>query len=187
MTLRGLRHIALYGSLFWLVSAACVQAAPPPAPASALSVARYRLQQHGGGMGIQVDETIMVFFVSATSRDPQWILERQRRDRNWCGEKSADGRCVATDIVVHDWAKSSNCPLLGLYVEGLSDFRKTGREHPSVLVTDTPLTTLEFLSSTAHGDQEVLSEYAGPLVTWWRDAEQSLIPCWTTEPPAMDG
>lgn len=178
-------HIALCGALICVASNASAQTGKTPPP----STERYRLQQHGGGLGVEVDESVVVLAVGDAGKDPQWVIERLRRDRNWCGAKSADGKCIASDVTVHDWATSSRyCPWLNIDVEGFSDFRETGREHPSVMVTDAALTTLEFAPAAAGGKQpRILSEYVGPLVTWWRGVEDGLKPCWTTTPPVIDG
>jgi len=81
-----------------------------------------------------------------------------------------------------------NCPFLSIYVKGFSDFRETGGDSPSVLVSDKPLTTLIFTDSAVDKkESKILREYVGPLVTWWQDVEAGLKGCWTTEPPTIDG
>ncbi len=164
--------------------------AGPASPASPAFVERYRLEQHGGGLGVEVDESVVFLVREVPDKGPQWVVERQRRDRNWCGRKSADGQCVATDVTVHDWASSSarTCAFLYVYMAGFADFRQTARDQPPVIVTDSPLITLAFAPSAAAGKPPpVLSEYVGPLALWWREMENGLKPCWTTTPPVIDG
>jgi hypothetical protein len=48
-----------------------------------------------------------------------------------------------------------------------------------IQVTDTPLLTFETLP---HGRIKPQSEWRGPLVDWWRSAEERLKPCWTAHP-----
>ena len=177
--------VALCGILIWAASDAHAQTGRTPPPTTEL----YRLQQHGGGLGVLLDQSVVILAVGDAGKDRQFVIERQRRDRDWCGSKSADGKCVASDVTVHDWATSSRyCSSLDIIVEGFSDFRETGREHPAIVVTDTPLTTLEFAPAAADGKPpHILSEYVGPVVAWWRDAEHDLKSCWTTTPPVIDG
>jgi hypothetical protein len=177
--------LALCGALIWTASDAHPQTAKTPPPVTEL----YLLEQHGGGLGVLLDQSVRVLAVEDPGKDPQFVIERQRRDRNWCGSKSADGKCVATDVTTHDWAASSRtCPFLDIIVEGFSDFRETGREHPPIMMTDTPLTTLEFAPAAADGKPpHILSEYVGPVAAWWRDADHDLKTCWTTTPPVIDG
>ncbi len=177
--------VALCGALIWTASDAHAERAKTPPPSTEL----YRLEQHGGGLGVLLDQSVLILAVGDPGKDPQFVIERQRRERNWCGSKSADGKCLATDVTIHDWAASSRtCPFLKIVVEGFSDFRETGREHPSIIVTDTPLTTLEFAPAPADGTPpRTLSEYVGPLAMWWEDAEHDLKTCWTTTAPVIDG
>jgi hypothetical protein len=148
---------------------------------------RYRLEQHGGGLGVEIDESVVVLALGDTDKGPQWVMERQRRDRNWCGSKSADGKCVATDVTSHEWASSSKCAEVSLYAEGFSDFSDTRREQKWHHVAfDVPLVTLQF--DPAEGQPpRTLSEYIGPLATWWRAADDGLKNCWTTSAPVIDG
>jgi len=185
MTLRGLLHVVFCSSLVAAVHGAQVQAGT----AGPSLAERYRLEVHGGGLGIQVDESVVVLSRAEADKAPLWVIERQRRDRNWCGSKSPAGQCVATDVTAHSWASSSSaCPSLSIYADGFSDFKETGRERPQVLVTDTPLTTLEFGPFTADGKpSRMLSEYVGPLATWWQNMEEHSKNCWTKAAPVIDG
>ncbi len=184
MTLRQFLPIALYGLLS--IAATDSSAQSPIKPPSITE--HFRLQQHGGGLGVQIDESVVVLAEEDMSEGQQWVIERQRRDRNWCGKKSDEGKCLESDETVHDWATSMNCPELSIYVEGLADFRETGREKPAVLMTDAALISLEFAPFSASGNHpKILREYVGPLVTWWREAEDGLKRCWTPSPPVIDG
>ncbi|ESQ83166.1 hypothetical protein AEAC466_14995 [Asticcacaulis sp. AC466] len=177
------RPIAFCGLLIWALSCVTAQAGT----ASPSPTEHYRLEQHGGGLGVDIDESVVVLAVGDTSNGQQWVIERLRRDRNWCGKQTADGKCSARDVTVHDWAASSTCSAVNFYVAGFADFRQTGSEQPTLLVTDSPLVTLQFTAAAKGKPPHVLKEYAGPLVSWWRDAEVGLKPCWTTEPPVIDG
>lgn len=182
MTLRNLLPVLFCGSLILAGGGARAQTVASP------FAERYRLEQHGGGLGVEIDESVVFLVREAPDKAPQWILERQRRDRNWCGNKSTDGKCVATDVTVHDWASSATCSYLYIYMAGFADFTENRREGESILETDTPLVTLQFTSTAVEGKPaHSLSEYSGPLAAWWQIMDDGLKSCRTTAPPVLDG
>jgi hypothetical protein len=182
--MRSRRQLSIGLCSVLILAAPCIPAQADNAPPV---TQRYRLEEHGGGLGVFVDETIVILSVGKPDAQT-WVLERWRRDRNWCGQKSADGKCLAGDVTVHEWATSSDCAELNWIIEGLGDLKETGREKPVLEATDTPLITLEFAPFDADGEsQRVMREYAGPLAGWWQNWEGQIKRCWTATPPRLDG
>ena len=79
-----------------------VIAAPALGQTTPYALERYRVTLKGGGLGLDVDETVIVSIVINGGPRERWIAERLRRDHNWCG-KQINGQCSPSDKVVHDW------------------------------------------------------------------------------------
>lgn len=172
---RGLK--ALFAATL-IVSISTAGAVPkrPQASSQDHRTERLRLTQSGGGLGFDVQETV----VFSRSRGDDWFLERHRTEIN-CGLAPA-ATCPPTSV--HDWVSTQNCPALRQVMTALPSaqeaslaiMRERARRHLFIQVTDTPLLSLETLP---HSKIEPQSEWEGPLVEWWRSAEQRLKPCWT--------
>ena len=148
-------------------------------------VERFRLTQTGGGLGVDVQETVTFSGGAGTNG---WPVERRRTDSNWCGRKE-NGACAATKISVHQWTSANDCPALKDVMSQLPNAqsaalavqRELARKHGVFMVTDTPLLTLETLPKGRIRSTKQ-SEWIGPLVDWWSRGEQSLKACWTDYP-----
>ena len=147
---------------------------------------QYRIERHGGGLGISVDETVIISKTIAARGAARWIAERQKVDRNWCGEKRPDGKCLETTKRLHDWADSQECEALDYTVLGLEDFRKEPNAQSDLIVTDSAQTTLIFEAGEIGARKPSLSEFVGPLASWWEELDRR-EDCWTREPPTVDG
>jgi hypothetical protein len=147
----------------------------------------YRLERHGGGLGVELNESAVILSLRG-ARSPRWIIEERRQDRSWCGARTSDGKCAATDITVHRWADTERCSSLFVYAEGLADLRSSRATPSPIFASDTPVTTLYRLGDQAQGAAaEGLTEVIGPLTVWWEAAETSIKDCWTANAPLVGG
>jgi hypothetical protein len=140
---------------------------------------QFRLTRKGGGMGYGLDETVT--FSTLRNRGepfgyPRWIVERVKSENHMCAQPE---RCPQT--TVHDWLDSGQCREVYLLAEGFADFRPQPNEQQ---ITDTPLTTLRWKGESDAASSS-LSEYVGPLVTWWDEWSKSLATCWSTKNPML--
>jgi hypothetical protein len=161
--------------------------APCVAIAALAHPMQYRLEQHGGGLGVLLDEDVILTEKNAPDGRERWIAERSRRDRNWCGAKSRDGKCQAIDITTHDRADSERCFGLQVTVQGFEDLRSDRVPRPRLTVSDSLLVTLTSKwSPDVHRAENTLSEYVGPLVSWWQRLDEDKH-CWADQAPDVDG
>jgi hypothetical protein len=151
------------------------------------SVEVYRVTRSGGGLGIWIDEKIIIS-VSNTPGKPHWIAERTKSDKGWCGAKSPSGGCSAINRSVHDWIDGDSCPAL---VQSLWELAKlpiggfaSPEETDRTTVTDTPFTevTASPARATGWGATLKLGAFSGPIVDWWTQTELQLKPCWKDHP-----
>lgn len=146
---------------------------------------RYRVTLMGGGLGIDVDETVIVSIVINDDSPERWIAERLRRDHNWCG-KQIDGKCSATDTTVHDWIDGHVCPALMTAFADLAHLKLAGFAPPArsgaLMVSDTPLLTVTGTPDhmAGYGARLSLAGLTGPVVDWWSRSSRILGQCWTT-------
>lgn len=144
--------------------------------------ATYRVTQHGGGLGIWIDETV-VFSVAA--EPPRWVAERTRRDSNWCGRTERGKGCVSTVISTHEWIDGALCPELLRSLQALAAVHVEGFVDPMQVdlttVSDTPLLEVTGPSTNAAGFEASLkvSAFSGPFVDWWRQSDARLKGCWS--------
>jgi hypothetical protein len=152
------------------------------ASAHAQTQERYRLTQSGGGLGIEVNETVVISARPNGRGGVSWLAERHRRDYNWCAGKGPPKSCVAVTTTVHDWVDSNSCPNLDRIIAGFHDFRSSP---PQMRTTDTPLITLSGNDGPfgVDGRPFKISDYLGPLQAWWRTGEDELKTCWRPDPP----
>lgn len=153
----------------------------------------YRVHQSGGGLGIDVDETVIFSVEGPNSASSPWIAERIRRDRNWCGRGAANDSCVSTDILKHDWIDGSRCPALVatlMELPGIAHgaIAAPGEPHQLITVTDSPLITVSGYSGQDGFETKItISQYEGAIAKWWRDSASQLLSCWQAAPPSVAG
>jgi hypothetical protein len=158
-----------------LLAAPSVHAqAAPPMPEN------YRVEEHGGGLGVVLDQTVI--FVALA--DKRWIAERTRRDRNWCMKRPAGGTCEPGDVRSHDWIDSAACPQIVDILRDLSAITPPLFASPDVasywILSDSSLLTITGRSQSGAplpgvGGEERLSvtQYGGPYRDWWSKSEKS--------------
>lgn len=141
---------------------------------------RFTLIESGGGLGVDVENTT-VFSVIDHGGPTAWIVERNSNKSNSCGRLS-NGQCVATRTSSMDWIDGRSCAPLREILIQLGTVRTQERDSAHPLVSDTPLLSL-LMVKRGQLATERLSEYVGPLVDWWRSAQEQLGPCWTKVRP----
>jgi len=169
----------------WALAAALLA---PPQPFVSPT---YAVQQSGGGLGIWVEETVVLSGVARSARPGgkrrYWLVEQRRADFD-LGQRTTK----------HRWIDGRTCPALSGVVDQLQaklaaeDARLAAAERfgirqmqiPTIPPFHTPSVTLTRLS-----DAEPLSlrDYEGPIAEWWRRSAQTLETCWRTEPPLVAG
>ncbi|MFL6735556.1 MAG: hypothetical protein ACJ8F4_00680 [Sphingomonas sp.] len=140
---------------------------------------RFTLIESGGGLGIDVENTTM--FLAVEHGPTNWLVERNRDERNWCGGKG-DGQCVSTRTSSVDWIDERTCAPLRQVLAQLATVRSKERGSTHPFVSDTPLLSLVMFEQGQMA-AERLSEYVGPLADWWQSAQEQLKPCWTKDRP----
>jgi hypothetical protein len=153
---------------------------------------RYRVTLQGGGLGVNVDETVLISVILDDGKEERWIAERLRRDYNWCADRT-NSRCSPGERVIHDWIDGDACPELKTAFRRLSQIAIVGfappeRSSPST-VTETPLLTVSGMPDrmAGFGAHLTLAGFTGPVVDWWSRSERSLATCWSTKSLAIGG
>lgn len=159
----------------------------PPIVASPPFVHRpeqqFTLIESGGGLGLDVENTT-VFFAVDHGGPTTWLVERNSNESNWCGRRG-NGQCVLTRTSSMDWIDGRSCAPLRQVLMQLEKVRTKESGSAHSLVSDTPLLSLVMVKRGQMATER-LSEYIGPLVDWWRSAQEQLKPCWTkTRPPDL--
>ncbi|WP_267387866.1 hypothetical protein [Sphingomonas sp. GC_Shp_3] len=173
----GIGRAGAFIALFAVTAPAFGQTTPYP-------LERYRVTLKGGGLGVDIDETVIVSIVVHDGKRERWIAERRRRDHNWCASQ-VNGQCSAGDKTVHDWIDGNSCPALTAALEDLARLKVGGFAPParsgSIMITDTPLLTVSGTPDgmTGYGAHMALAGFTGPVVDWWSRSERSLAQCWT--------
>ena len=153
---------------------------------------RYRVTLKGGGLGIDVDEIVIVSVLINDGPQERWIAERLWRDHNWCG-KQINKKCLPSDNLVHDWIDGNSCPALYAAFVDLAQLKLTGFAPPArsgvIVVSDTPLLTVIGTPDrmAGYGSRLSLAGFTGPVVDWWSRSERQLTSCWTDIAPMSHG
>jgi hypothetical protein len=170
-----------YHSRMWMavVGGALAAFSPVALPAAHDATPRFVLIESGGGLGVDVENTT-VFSVDG-SQPSAWFLSRDTNESNWCG-RAINGQCRPTKTSGDDWIDGRNCPALGDIMKQLLTVRtaERGSSHPQL--SDTPLLSLVVLKGAGMATDR-LGEYEGPLVDWWRSAQERLKTCWAKTRP----
>jgi hypothetical protein len=154
----------------------------------------YRVDEHGGGLGVVLDQTVI--FVALA--DKRWIAERTRRDRNWCMKRPAGGTCEPGDVRSHDWIDSAACPQIVDILRDLSAITPPLFASPDVasywILSDSSLLTITGRPQSGApfpgvGGEERLSvsQYGGPYRDWCSRSEKALGGCWKSYVPMDKG
>lgn len=144
---------------------------------------RYRLSVDGGGMGHEIDDTVL--FVRIAPRDdskPFWIVERRFKEVRPGLHQPVD---------THQWIDGRTCPAVAALLQ------EVAKLPPLVLLVpdaperspppfDVPRTRLAG-PAVVQGDRwagvEVIrSEYFGPVARWWALGQKALEGCWRDAP-----
>lgn len=162
--------------------AASASASPGLSQERPIALERYRITLKGGGLGVDVDQTVVVSVMM--NEQQHWVAEQVRRNHNWCGEKE-NGFCVSTDKFVHTWVDGLSCPALTTSLQELSQVKITGFAPPVRTkydwVSETPLLTVSGTPDAVigYGTKLSLAAQSGPIVDWWSKSEQQLNRCWS--------
>lgn len=178
----------------WAVAAALA------AQAQTGVVPAYVIKQSGGGLGIFVEETVVVGGVHGSKRRRGaplfWVVEQRRADSH-LGEVAPDGTVLKPFgwTRKHRWIDSRTCPGLAEMVQALSAMlvgdearlaaaeRFGIRQLPSLPTFDAPGVSITRLP----GDVPNMSDIGGPLTRWWWLREMTLEPCWRDDAPLVNG
>ncbi|MDG2535968.1 hypothetical protein P6144_20075 [Sphingomonas sp. HITSZ_GF] len=153
----------------------------------------YRVEEHGGGLGVFVDQAVA--FTSVAGR--RWVAERSRHDRNWCGDHSG-GTCKPIDARTHAWIDSASCPQLVAALRDLSAVTPPRLAGPDVtdfwISADTTMLTItghpvsSAPMSGAGGEESLtIRQVGGAYRTWWTNTEKALQGCWSSNVPVIEG
>lgn len=143
---------------------------------------RYRLSQDGGGMGYEIDDTVL--FIRIEPRDyskPFWVVERKVKER------------MITRVLqdAHQWIDGRTCPAVAKML------REVTRLPPLTVVgpepsywwpppSDVPRTRFAgpavIQDDSWAGVEVIRSEYFGPVARWWNLGQTALESCWRDEP-----
>lgn len=169
-----------------LVVALLVIGSPAFGQSGPYALERYRVTKKGGGLGLDLDQTVIVSVVmNAGVGRTRWIAERLRRDQHWCGG-AVDGRCASENRAVHDWIDGDSCPALEAAFEDLAHIKLTAFAPPArsavPMMTDTPRVSVSGPPDHmgGYGDRLTLSGLAGPVVNWWSRSDELLAHCWVS-------
>lgn len=141
---------------------------------------RFTLTENGGGLGVDVENTT-VFSAIEHGGTTAWFVERNSNKDNWCG-RLGKGQCVPTHTSSMDWIDGRSCAPLREVLMQLETVRTKERGSAHPWVSDTPLLSL-LMFKRGQLATERLAEFGGPLVDWWRSAQEQLRPCWTRVRP----
>jgi len=142
---------------------------------------QFTLIESGGGLGVDVDN-VTVFSVLNHGQTTTWFVERNSNESNSCG-RTGSGQCIPTRTSSMDWIDGRRCAPLHQVLMQLEKVRTQERGSAHPWVSDTPLLSLLMFDERGLLETERLSEYVGPLVDWWRSAQEQLKPCWTKTRP----
>jgi len=143
---------------------------------------RYRLSVDGGGMGHEIDETVL--FIRIEPRDdskPFWVVERRVKERMIRRELQD----------AHQWIDGRTCPAVARMlreVTQLPPLTVVGSDpaYWSPPPSDTPRT--RFAGPAVVQDERwagvevIRSEYFGPVARWWNLGQKALEGCWRDAP-----
>lgn len=150
--------------------------------APAYAAPRYQLTEKGGGLGLWIDQTVLLHVRPGAGDDEDiWTAERRRVESNFCGIRTDKG-CTATTISVHEQIDGRRCPALQVAMAALPAARDEYRRWAhDVMVTDTAEISLTALS-VAGNVEEIQAEYIGPIEAWWHSSEAHIAQCWAAAP-----
>ncbi len=151
---------------------------------------QYTVTNVGGGLGVYVDETVILGMVPGGSTGKRWIAERIRRDRNWCGKQGADSKCTATETAVHDWLDGATCHTVAPAFTALWAIRPAGfgPVRDFVTVSDSSTVTIKGATTQSGVFTEIsVSQDAGDFATWWHNAGSRWKSCWQQAAPVVEG
>lgn len=178
-----LSHSLTYCLRMWIAAVLGAFVAPPIAALPLFDrhpEERFTLIESGGGLGVEVDNSA-VFSAITQGGTTIWLVERNSNESNSCG-RSANGKCIPAQRSSMDWIDGRSCAALGDLVLQLRKVRMKERGSAHPWPSDTPLLSL-LMFKRGQLATERLAEYEGPLVDWWRIAQEQLKPCWTKVRP----
>lgn len=159
----------------WVLATLSVMVAGPATadPWGGLPVTTiYTIKQSGGGLGVMVDEIVVVQLAGGGSDDHAWIVERRRHDVR-----------MGKNTFRHQWIDGRICPALAGVLAGIGKLPPIRFIGPDAMAggwrSDTPYVTLMGPPADFQLGEIVLRrDLAGPVSQWWWSAEKALEPCW---------
>ncbi|MDP1874815.1 hypothetical protein [Phenylobacterium sp.] len=112
----------------------------------------------------------------ASSGGPFWMAERRKR--------TTAGITGPTVQIERHWIDGRQCPALAMVVESIAAIPQ-----PKTSASIPPFhgARVYLGSNEADSGYAVRSDYEGPITAWWRQAEETLKPCWGTPIFTSDG
>ena len=163
-------------------------AAALTAPAASLQAQTYRgptvvytIKQQGGGLGVFVDEIVVVQNLAEGSGEV-WIAERRFHENR-----------LRKQTFRHQWIDGRTCPALVKVFADLSRIPAASFAPPEPFagswMSDTAYVTVMGPPAKGQlGERVARRDLGGPISRWWRqDADRALAACWQDLPPLVDG
>lgn len=129
----------------------------------------YTVKQQGGGLGLMIDEIVVIQAVSR-SGERVWVAER-RFHRTFLNEQTFR----------HQWIDGRTCPALEIALAGIDQLPPIKFAGPSQTqrggMTDIPAVTM--IGPSTNGYPVAQTDVGGPISQWWRDSGKALEPCWS--------
>lgn len=166
----------------WILAALVFAAGPAAADPLGGPPVRtvYTIKQKGGGLGVMVDEIVIVQLAGAGA-DQAWVLERRRFDQN-----------LAKKTFRHQWIDGRTCPAVAGVLDRIWKLAPVGFAGPDITssgwVSDTPSVSLMGPPAGYRmGDFVLRRDMGGPVSKWWWSSEAALESCWREAGVAVGG
>lgn len=153
-----------------------------------VAVPWYALTLQGGGLGVSVDDTVVVSSVQVDGGGQRefWIVERLNL-RTSLANKAAPP--------THQWIDGRKCAALDGVLAGATKLFNRGPSNMAVSLRIAPPSDIARLKLSApaageagHGGARIsISEFFGPLATWWGKGSAKIESCWSDQPVDLGG
>ena len=132
----------------------------------------YTIKQTGGGLGVMVEQIVVVQLAGGGDADQAWFVEQRRHDVR-----------MGKSTFRHQWIDGRKCPALAGVLAAIGKLPPIGFAGPDNMGagwrSDTPYVTLMGPPADHQLGEVVLRrDLSGPVSQWWWSAEKTLEPCW---------
>jgi len=145
---------------------------------------RYRLSQEGGGLGHDIDDTVLFIHIApANEAKSFWVVERRL--------KEVSPGVGATPIDAHQWIDGRDCPVVAKMLKDVTRLPPLALSAPEATQwapppSDVPRTRFAGRAVVQDdrwaGVEVIRSEYFGPVARWWDLGQKALKGCWRDAP-----